>query len=247
MTDIFDEMLADQGGATATATAEPTTEPTATPAEPVDTNASEWPKTVTLPVGETPEGAVSVADFAKLVNEQVVKDRVAELLAQDMAPQDAVVEALAATVNQASFYQAVKGQRNALPHYIVKYEVPVLDADGKETGETKTEEKTFVPVEIGKDWWKNRPTRGGGGAPRSEEDVAKRLVRAGKKAANLKAAEARLAKLESNVKAMREQVAKYTEWLTADGKTIDEAIAAHEAEVEKEEASNAIPDDGEQQ
>lgn len=229
---IFDDMIAGTG----------TPESTDVTAETAETNASEWPKTVTLPAGEAPEGAVPVAEFSKIVNEKVVKDRVTELLNDGLAPADAVVQALAAQVNQASFYQAVKGQRNAMPHYKVQYEVSVLDDEGAETGEVKNEEKIFVPVDVALAWWENRPTRGGGGAARSDEDVAKRLIKAGKKAADLEAARERHAKLTANIERMTVQLNRYVELLEADGKNLDDAKAAHEAEAEKDEAEKAIAD-----
>lgn len=236
MTSIFDDMIAGQAEQTEQ------TEATNAPAETAETNASDWPKTVTLPAGERPEGSETVAEFADRVNKARVRERVAELIAQDVDAADAAVQALADQVNQASFYQAVKAQRNPMPHYVVQYEVPVLDAEGNETGETKTEEKTFVPIDVALDWWKNRPTRGGGGAARSEEDVEKRLIKAGKKLADLNSARERLTKLEANIKRMEGQVEKYQEWLAADGKTLEDATAAYEKAVEAEEAEKAIGD-----
>lgn len=238
MTDIFADLVAEKG--TNPEADAPNTGVEA--AESAETNASEWPKTLTLPVGEAPEGAVSVAEFAKAVNEKVVGDRVQELLAESKSPLEAAMEAMTAQVNAASFYQAVKAQRNPLPHYVVTYEVPVLDDDNKETGETKTEEKFFVPVEVGLDWWTNRPTRGGAGTRTSEEDLGKRLYRAGKKVADLKSAKERHAKLTAVVEKMTAQVEDYQKRLEADGKTLYDATAAYEAQAEKDEAEKAIGD-----
>lgn len=233
MTDIFEDLVAEQATKA---------ESTNAPAEQAQENASDWPKRVTLAAGETPEGAVPIAEFGKLVNEQVVSDRVSELLAEGKTPLEAAMEAMTSQVNPASFYQAVKAQRNPLPHYVVTYEVPVLDDEGKETGETKAEEKFFIPREVGLEWWKNRPTRGGGGAARSEEDVEKRLIKAGKKIADHDAAVARYAKLAENIARMKGQIEKYEQLLAADGKTLDDAKAAYEAQLEKEEAEKAIGD-----
>lgn len=239
MTDIFADLVNERG---TNPEADPDTDSTNAPAEATETNAAEWPKTLTLPAGEAPEGAVQVAEFAKIVNERVVSERVQELLAAEKTPLEAAMEAMTSQVNQASFYQAVKAQRNPLPHYVVQYEVPVLDAEGNETSETKTEEKTFVPVEVGLDWWKNRPTRGGGVSRSSEEDIEKRLFRAGKKVADLTSARERLAKLTAVVAKMEGQVGDYQKRLEADGKTLDDATAAYEAQAEKDEAEKEITD-----
>lgn len=233
MTDIFADLVAEKG-------TDPEAGTTNASAESNETNASEWPKTLTLPAGESPEGAVQIAEFAKLVNEKVVGAEVERLLGEGKKPLEAAMEAMSAQVSQASFYQAVKGQRNPMPHYVVNYEVPVLDDDNNETGETKTDTKIFVPVDVALDWWENRPTRGAGGSRTSEEDLGKRLYRAGKKVADLKAAEERLAKLTDNVNRMRGQVEDYQKRLEADGKTLDDATAAYEAQVEKDEAEKAI-------
>lgn len=239
-TNIFDEVLADVSPGKHEADTE--TQATEQAAQVAETNASDAKTVLTLPAGEAPEGAVQVAEFAKLVNEKLVGDRVQELLSEGKAPYEAAMEALNAQVSQASFYQAVKAQRNPLPHYEVRYEIPVVDENGAETGEVKVETKVFIPVEAGIEFWQTRPTRGGGGAARTEEDIEKRLFRAGKKAVNLRSAEARLEKLTENVKSMREQLEKYTEWLTADGKTLDDAIKVYEDAQEAEEAENAIGD-----
>lgn len=236
---VFDDMIA------GTPTADQPTEQAAEGTENAETNASEWPKTLTLPAGEAPEGAVPVAEFSKLVNQKVVEARVQELLTSGKSALEAAMEAMTAQVNQASFYQAVKGQRNALPHYVVRYEVDVTDDEGKPTGEKKTDEKVFIPVEVGMNWWENRPTRGGAGASSSEEDLKKRLFRAGKKAANLAKAEERLTRLTETVKTMREQLDSYIERLSADGKTLDDAKAAYEASEEANEEANAITDENE--
>lgn len=236
MTDIFDDLVAGKTEGTSEA------EGTEATAEAGETNAAEWPKTLTLPAGERPENSATVAEFADIVNKQLVRERVAELLAQDVDVVEAATQAISSQVNQASFYQAVKAQRNPMPHFVVQYEVAVLDGEGNETGETKTEEKTYVPVDVALDWWRNRPTRGGGGAARSEEDVEKRLYRAGKKVADLKAAQSRLAKLTENVDRMKSQVENYEKLLEADGKSLDDATAVYEKALEAEEAEKAIAD-----
>lgn len=234
---IFDEVLADTTGKHE-ASAE-ATEPTA---EATETNADSAKTVMTLEPGQTPEGAVLVAEFAKIVNENAVKAEIERLLGEGKSAVEAAMEALNAQVSQATFYQAVKAQRNPLPHIEVRYNVPVLDENNQDTGDTKVETKVFIPVEAGLEFWKNRPTRGAGGAARSEEDVEKRLLKAGKKIADLKAAQERYEKLGENIKRMQGQVEKYGEWLAADGKTLDDATAAYEAEQEKAEAENAIGD-----
>lgn len=236
---IFDDVLAETSGKHEGTDA---TEGTDVTAESTDTNAGEWPKVLNLPVGERPEDAVQVAEFADIVNKELVGARVSELMAEGKSAVEAAMEAMNAQVSQASFYQAVKAQRNPLPHYKVRYEVPVLDENGQDTGETKTDEKVFIPVEVGVEFWKNRPTRGAGVSRTSEEDLGKRLVRAGKKAADLDAAKKRLAKLQANVERMEKQLADYQERLAADGKTLDDATAAYEADQESGEAENAIGD-----
>lgn len=237
MTDIFDDLVANRTDEVSEAT-----EPTNAPAEASDTNASEWPKRVTLAAGERPEGSLTVAEFSEVVNKQLVKERVEQLMADGASPLEAAMEAMTAQVSQASFYQSVKAQRNPMPHYIVTYEVAVVGEDGAETGEVKSDEKTFIPTKIALDWWKNRPTRGAGAGRSSEEDLGKRLYRAGKKIADLKAAQERLVKLTENVKRMEGQVEDYQKRLEADGKTLDDATTAYEAQVEKDEAEKAIAD-----
>lgn len=241
-TNIFDEVLAETA-VTGKHEADAATEQAAPEAEAAETNASDGKTVMTLPVGETPEGAVQVAEFAKAVNDQLVGERVQQLLSEGKSALEAAMEGMTAQVSQASFYQAVKAQRNPLPHIEVRYNVPVLDENGQDTGETKVDTKVFIPLEAGLEFWKNRPTRGGAGAARTEEDIEKRLYKAGKKLADLNAAKARLEKLTENVKRMQGQVDKYNEWLTADGKTLADATAAYEAQAEKDEADNAIGDD----
>lgn len=235
---IFDDMLAE----TSAPEGESETQATDAPAEATDTNAGDWPQTVTLPAGERPEGSVTVAEFADLVNKQVVEARVTELLSEGKTPLEAAMEAMTSQVSQASFYQAVKAQRNPLPHYIVKHEVAVVDAEGNATGATETTEKTYIPADVALEFWKTRPTRGAGAARSTEEEIEKRLYRAGKKVADLKAAQERLVKLTENVKRMEGQVSDYKARLEADGKTLDDATAAYEAQVEKDEAEKAIGD-----
>lgn len=231
MTDVFDDML--------TATSD-------TGAETQNETESEWPKLVNLPAGERPEGTVIVSEFVDIVNKALIRERMAALLGEGVDPLDASVQAADAALPPSTFYQSVKAQRNPLPHYVVRSEIEVdeRDSEGNVTGtKTETVEKTYIPTDVALEWWKNRPTRGAAGAARSEEDVAKRLVRAGNKIANLTAAEARLAKTQALVEKLREQVAKYDEWLAADGKTREDAVKAHEAKVEKDEAEKAIADD----
>lgn len=238
---IFDDVLAATSGNTE-AEGAPEAEATEAPAEATETNAESAKTVMTLEPGQTPEGAVLVAEFAKIVNENAVKSEIERLIGEGNGPVEAAMEALNAQVSQATFYQAVKAQRNPLPHIEVRYNVPVLDENGQDTGQTKVETKVFIPVEAGLEFWKNRPTRGAGGPARSEEDVTKRLVKAGKKIADLKAAQERYEKLGENIKRMQGQVDKYEEWLTADGKTLADATEAYEAEQEKAEAEKAIGD-----
>lgn len=240
-TDIFDEVLTDTAGKHE-ANAESAPEAAESPAQVAETNADAAKTVVTLEPGQTPEGAVLVAEFAKIVNEKAVEAEVQRLLDEGKSPVEAAMSALSVQVSQATFYQAVKAQRNPLPHIEARYNVPVLDENNQDTGETKVETKVFIPVETGLEFWQNRPTRGQGGPARSEEDVAKRLVKAGKKLADLNSAKERLEKLQANIKRMEGQVEKYEEWLAADGKTLADATAAYEAEQENEEAEKAIGD-----
>lgn len=240
MTDIFDEVLAEQGTKPEAEAEATETEQANPPAETAETNADSAKTILTLPVGEAPEGAVPVAEFAKLVNEKLVAAEVERLMTEEgKTVVEAAVAAMNAQVSQANFYQAVKAQRNPLPHYEVRYNVPVLDENGQDTGETKVDTKVFIPVEAGLEFWKNRPVRGSGAAAASEETVEKRLIRAGKKKSDLDAAQKRLAKLTATVERMKTQLAKYTELLSADGKTIDEAVEAYEKSVEDAEGEAA--------
>lgn len=233
MTDVFDEMLA----------ATPDTATVEAPESNAE-NTSEWPKRVSLPAGEKPEGSVTIPEFADHVNRDLIRAEAARLIADDVDPLDAAVQAGSAAINPASFYQAIRAQRNPMPHYVVESETEVeeKDAEGNVTG-TKIEksEKTFVPLDVALEWWKNKPIRGaGGGASRTEDDIEKRLVRAGKKFADLDSAKKRLVKLQDNIKRMTEQVDKYDGYLKADGKTWDEAKAAYEASVEADEEETVI-------
>lgn len=242
-TNIFDEVLA--GVSTGKHEAEQATaetEQATAPAEAEQTNGSEWPKTLTLPVGERPEGSATVAEFADIVNRELVKAEVERLMSdEDKSPVEAAMAAMNVQVSQASFYQAVKAQRNPIPFYTVRHEVPVLDDNGQDTGEVKVDEKTYIPVDVALEFWKNRPTRGGAGVGRStEEELEKRLYRAGKKLADLKAAQERHAKLTANIERMKGQVDDYQKRLEVDGKTLDDATEAFEAQQESEEAESAI-------
>lgn len=204
-----------------------------------------WPKVLDLPKGERPEGSLTVSEFAEKVNNEIIRNKVQELLAADVPLVDAAVQAANEQVAAGSFYQAIKAQRNPMPHYVVRHvtDVDDKDAEGNVTGtHEETEEKTFVPETEGLEWWNTRPTRGSGGsaARGSEEDIAKRLVRAGKKVQALNSAKARLAKVQELVDKFQSQVDKYEELLKGSGNTLDDAKAAAEASDEAEEAENAI-------
>lgn len=213
----------------------------------VDTNSGEWPKVISLPKGERPEGSLTISEFADKVNAEVVRAKVKELMSGDN-PMDAVDAAVAATAEQVaagSFYQAVRAQRNPMPHYVVRSEtdVDVTDENGEVTGtNTEVDEKIYVPETEGLEWWNNRPTRGSGGsaARGSEEDIQKRLVRAGKKLQALEAVKARLTKVEELRDKFQSQVDKYEELLKGSGHTLDDAKAAAEAADEADEADKAI-------
>jgi hypothetical protein len=210
-----------------------------------DETTGEWPKVVDMPKGERPEGSLTVSEFAEKVNADIIRNKVQELLAADVPLVDAAVQAAAEQVAAGSFYQAIKAQRNPMPHYVVRSEFDVedVDAEGNVTGtHPEVDEKTYIPEAEGLAWWQNRPTRGSGGsgAKGSEEDIAKRLVRAGKKVQALKAAQARLAKVQELVNKFQGQVDKYEELLKGSNHTLADAEKAAEESDEANEEANAI-------
>src|SRR5688572_10449472 len=98
---------------------------------------SEWPKLITdLGPGQRPEGSVTVTEFSDHINRLRVRARVAELIEQGVDPVDAAVQATGDSVAPSTFYQAVRAQRNPLPHFIVRttQDVEEKDADGNVTG-----------------------------------------------------------------------------------------------------------------
>jgi hypothetical protein len=205
----------------------------------------EWPKVVDLPKGERPEGSLTVSEFVEKVNNELVRTKVRSLIDEGVDPIDAAVQATGEQVAAGSFYQAIKAQRNPMPHYVVRSEFDVddVDSEGNVTGtHPEVDEKTYIPESEGMEWWQNRPTRGSGGtgARGSEEDIAKRLVRAGKKVQALNAAKARLAKVEELVAKFQGQVDKYEELLKGSGHTLADAEKAAEEADEKDEAEKTI-------
>ena len=211
------------------------------------TDNSEWPKLITdLAPGERPEGSVTVTEFADHINRLRVRSRVKELIEQeDMDPVDAAVQATADSVAPSTFYQAVRAQRNPLPHFVVRttQDVEEKDADGNVTGTSaKVDERTYIPLDAATEWWENRPSKGASGVSRSEDDVQKRLVKAGRKFAQLTAAQERLAKVQAQVDKFTAQMDKYDALLSADGKTRDDAVKAAEDADEATEADKAISD-----
>lgn len=232
----------------------PTTQPTTTepaakaPETSTDETPSEWPKSVS----EKPEGAVTVSDFAAEVNKKIVRDKMGELLALGTDPIEAALQAKDNEVPASTFYQAVKALRNPLPHYIVRTteDVPVKDSEGNDTGntETKVTEKTFVPLDVALEWWDNKPARGAGASGnRTDEQVDSLVLRAGKLYQKLHAPKtgliARLARTQEQHDKAVKLHASYTDRLTAEGKSWDDAHTAYDAWAATQEADKTIEDD----
>ena len=212
------------------------------------TEAPEWPKIVS----EVPEGALTVSQFVDHLNKQLVGDETKRLLdAGASDPISAVTEALTVQVGYQNVSQAVNAKNNPLPHYIVRTVVKSTTKTTNDEGEEveveteKNVDRAYLPVDIALDAWKNRPTRSAGRPSEDSDTNEGRALRAGKAFAALDAANARLARVTTQVAALTNKVDKHKAVLARNGLTEEDATNAYTQWKSAQDADKEISDETE--
>jgi predicted dehydrogenase len=178
-----------------------------------------------LIVTELPEGTLSVTDFAKYMTRKKIEQGEDDFF---VLPQ--------------TVYQRVNRKSDPLPHVILRETKEAKDTDG--TVKLEESDRVYVLVNEAEAVWDNVRVRGERTGPsRTSEDVADRLLRAGKARVRLAAIQKRFARVSDQLAKQETLVGKYDSLLGEDNKTWEDATNAYDEWEASNETDKDIEDE----